>query len=403
MKVPEPRVGEVESRPVTANPSTRIRLARPSLDEREARAVARVLESGMLVSGALVERFEHVVRERLGRAHAVAVANGTLALELSMRALNLEGREILVPSLTWPSPAHAALVAGARPALVDVDPHEWNLTPEGALASLGEATRAIVLIDQFGVPARIEALEAALRERGREDVVVIEDAACAIGSSLSHQGSPRACGSFGVVSTLSFHPRKVITTGEGGMCLTDDPELAGRLRVLRNHGQASPGAFERAGSNARITEFQAAIGLVQLEKLDAILARRREIAARYREGLRDAPLTSQAHPEGSVVNEQTFGVALDGSLDGSLDGTTRDRVLALASEEGVELGRLSYDLGALPSLASCPPRRPLEVSPRLAARGFALPLHGALTDEEVERVIAVVQRSIQRSIEAVGR
>jgi perosamine synthetase len=373
----------------------RIRLARPALDARELSAIGRVLESGMLVSGAVVERFEHAVRERVGRAHAVAVANGTSALELAMRALDLAGGEILVPALTWPSPAHAAALAGARPVLTDVDANEWNVSAAAALPRLTAETKAIVAIDQFGVPARIEELEAALIERGRRDVLVLEDAACAIGSvRRDAAGRERACGSFGVVSTLSFHPRKVVTTGEGGMCLTDDAALAQRLRTLRNHGQREVGVFELAGPNHRLTEMQAAMGLVQLEKLDEIVSRRAAIAARYREGLAGTPLTLQSRPPGARTNEQTFGACLSESLDPS----RRDRLLALASEEGVELGRLSYDLTTLPSLVPFAPHVDAPVTRARVARGFALPLHTALSDDDVERVIRTVRTCLERAI-----
>jgi perosamine synthetase len=375
--------------------SDRIRLARPALDARELAAIGRVLESGMLVSGAVVERFEHAVRERVGRAHAVAVANGTSALELAMRALDLAGGDILVPALTWPSPAHAAALAGARPVLTDVDPDEWNVTASTALPRLRRETKAIVAIDQFGVPARIDELEAALTEHGRRDVLVLEDAACAIGSrSVDAAGRERACGSFGVVSTLSFHPRKVVTTGEGGMCLTDDAALAQRLRTLRNHGQREVGVFELTGPNHRLTEMQAAMGLVQLEKLDDIVARRAAVAARYREGLAAVPLRLQSAPPRARTNEQTFGACLADTHAAS----RRDRLIALASEEGVELGRLSYDLTTLPSLAAFAPHADAPVTRARVARGFALPLHTALSDEDVERVIRTVRTSLERAV-----
>ncbi|MBN8609953.1 MAG: DegT/DnrJ/EryC1/StrS family aminotransferase [Deltaproteobacteria bacterium] len=372
----------------------RIRLARPALDARELAVIGSVLESGMLVSGARVERFEQVVRERVGRAHAIAVANGTAALELAMRALDLGGHEVLVPALTWPSPAHAAALSGAKVALIDVDPSEWNLAVASTLARIRPETRAIVAIDQFGVPARVRELEAGLAARGRSDVVVIEDAACAIGSTLRDAGGgERACGAFGVVSTLSFHPRKVVTTGEGGMILTDDASLAARLRTLRNHGQREVGVFVEAGPNQRLTEMQAAMGLVQIEKLDEILARRRAIAARYREGLADLPLALQAHPEGSVVNEQTFGASLTRG-----DTHTRDRLVSLASEANVELGKLSYDLTSLASLDRFAPHEDAPVTRDRVARGFALPLHTAMSDSDVERVLATVRASTERAL-----
>jgi perosamine synthetase len=245
-----------------------------------------------------------------------------------------------------------------------------------------------VAIDQFGVPARIPELEAGLARLGRTDVTIVEDAACAIGSELGG----RASGSFGTISTLSFHPRKVVTTGEGGMCLTDEPALATRLRTLRNHGQREVGVFTVAGPNHRLTEMQAAMGLVQLEKLDDIVRRRRAIAARYREGLAGLPLSTQARPAGSATNEQTFGIALSGALDTS----HRDRIVTLAGEAQVELGRLSYDLTTLESLASFGPHAEAPITRDRVARGLALPLHTALTDEDVERVIRTVRTCFER-------
>jgi perosamine synthetase len=368
-----------------------IRLARPALDHRELEAIGGVLASGMLVSGAMVERFEHAARARCGRAHAVAVGSGTAALELAMRALDLAGAEVLVPALTWPSPAHAAALVGARPVLIDVSADEWNGAPTAFVEALGPRVRAVVAIDQLGVPARHDELAEALARAHRTDVQVVEDAACAIGSTLGG----RPCGAFGAISTLSFHPRKIVTTGEGGMCLTDDAALAARLRVLRNHGQSAPGVFHEPGPNQRLTEMQAAMGLVQLEKLDAILARRRAIAARYREALAGSTLGLQACPAHATRNEQTFGAVLGPAAREA----TRDRVLSLAAAEGVELGRLSYDLTTLPSLRGAAPHAPAPVTASLVTRGFALPLHTALTDEDVERVIAVVVRAVARALE----
>jgi perosamine synthetase len=165
--------------------------------------------------------------------------------------------------------------------------------------------------------------------------------------------------------------------------------------MLRNHGQSAPGVFHEPAPNHRLTEMQAAMGLVQLEKLDAILARRAAIAARYREALASSGLALQACPEAATRNEQTFGAVLAAGATAA----TRDRVLALAGAEGVELGRLSYDLTTLPSLERAGPHAPTPVTAGLVARGLALPLHTALTDEDVERVIAVVVRAVARALE----
>ncbi len=344
-----------------------IRLARPELAPDAPAALARVLASGMLVQGALVERFERAIAERCARKHAIAVASGTSALELAVEALGLRGARVAVPALTWPSPAHALLVRGARPVLVDVSAHEWNVE------SLPSDVDAAIVIDQFGVPARHDRLRAK---------VVIEDAACAIDSTFG--GKP--CGSFGAIACLSFHPRKVLTTGEGGMCLTDDDALAARLRRLRNHGQSAPGVFEEASGNHRLTELGAALGLAQLETLGKTLARRRVLADRYRRALEGSGLVLQRSPEGATRNEQTFGVLAESEA-------RRDALIAHLASRRIEAGKLSYALGRLPSLASAERASGLETSEQIVDRGLALPLHASLTEDEIDRVIAAVREA----------
>lgn len=354
----------------------RIRLARPALDARENKAIAAVLESGMLVSGKMVERFEDAVRARCGRAHAVAVGSGTAALILAMRALDLASTEVLVPALTWPSPAHAITVLGGRARLADVDAASWNGSAATFASARTTETRGVVAIDQFGVPADHEAIAGL-------GLPVIEDAACAIGSSRNG----RAAGSFGAISTLSFHPRKVITTGEGGMCLTDDAELARRLRAMRNHGQSIPGTFILASGNDRLTEMQAAMGLVQMEKLDEIITRRREIAAHYRSALASSGLIFQAH-EGAETNEQTMGALVPAAWSSE----QRDQLLVAMNEAGVECGKLSYDLTTLVSLPG--PHVDATHTRSIVAHGFALPLHTFMSDADVERVITTLKRTL---------
>ncbi|MCX7808720.1 MAG: DegT/DnrJ/EryC1/StrS family aminotransferase, partial [Deltaproteobacteria bacterium] len=243
-------------------------------------------------------------------------------------------------------------------------------------------------IDQFGVPARHEELAQAAAVRGTTPLF-LEDAACALGSALGG----RPCGSFGVVSIISFHPRKVITTGEGGMCLTDDGDLAERIRQSRNHGLDHKGRFVVARGNARMTEIQAAIGLAQLAKLEKIVARRREIAAHYRARLSDLPLSFQSAPDSAQRNEQSFGCVLHFGGE-----STRNRIIASARSMGVELGPLSHHLGVLPSLAPFGPHRPTPISANVAQRGFALPIHSRLSDEEVETVIRTVRRCIEEVV-----
>lgn len=355
-----------------------IRLSRPWTGEEESAAVLAVLESGMLVQGAQVARFEALLAARSGRGEAIATSSGTAALELALRAIDVgPGDDVLCPALTWPSPAHAIRLVGARPVLVDVDPAEWNSTGAALAAARTAATRAAIVIDQFGCPVRAREILDAL-----PDLPIVEDAACALGSRTDLG----PCGSVGVVSCMSFHPRKVITTGEGGVCLTDDGAIAERIRALRNHGQTAPGVFVEPAANLRLTELAAAIGVAQMSRLDAIVASRRALHARYREAL--PKLVFQACPKGGRDNAQTAGALLpEGATE--LD---RDRFVAALRDEGVEAGRLSYALGRLPSVGWDGPALPISES--IVARGVALPLHPALTQEEIARVIRAVEKHL---------
>jgi perosamine synthetase len=355
-----------------------IRLSRPTIGEEERAAVDAVLSSGMLVQGAQVARFEALLAARCGRKHGIAVSSGTAALELALRAAGVgPGDEVLCPALTWPSPANAIRLVGAIPVLVDVDPLEWNATGAAFAAARTDATRAAILIDQFGNPLRARETLDAL-----PDLALIEDAACALGSRTDLG----PCGSVGLVSCMSFHPRKVITTGEGGVCLTDDDALADRLRRLRNHGQAAPGVFEEVSMNFRLTELGGALGVSQMTRLDAILAARRALLDRYRAAL--PKLGFQRCPPGGRENAQTAGALLP---EGTTEGD-RERLIARLREDGVEVGRLSYALSRVPSLGLEATAVP--VSEDLVTRGLALPLYPGMTEEEQARVVRAVEAAL---------
>jgi perosamine synthetase len=362
-----------------------IPLTRPLLGASEQTELAAVLATGMLVQGVRVADFEAKVATHTGRRHAIAVSNGTSALELALRALDIAaGDRVLCPDLTWPSPAHAILACGAEPVLVEVDAAEWNAGPAQFRAALShtQPARAAIVIDQFGNPARVPEIAEAL-----PGVPLIVDAACSLGSRLN--GVP--CGALGVIACTSFHPRKVITTGEGGMCLTDDDALAERLRELRNHGQSAPGRFARASGNHRLTELAAAVGSVQMTRLPGIVDARRTLADRYHKALARLPITTQQSAPGADANHQTFGVLLAANK-----GTAeRDRVVQALIARGVQAGALSYALHALPQLAACAQAaaaqgRSFATSASIVARGFAIPLFPGLLESEQDQVIAAL-------------
>lgn len=323
----------------------------------------------MLVQGAKVRELEERLADTCGRRHAVACSSGTSALELALAALGIDGGEVLCPDLSWPSPAHAIVRSGATPVLFDVDAASWNGTEAGARAATSDATRAAILIDQLGMPAA-HPIEL--------DVPLISDAACSIGATVDGRPAP----AFGMISCLSFHPRKLLTTGEGGACLTDDGELADALRMLRNHGRRD-GGFAAPAGNHRMTEMAAAIGLAQLDRLDTIVERRRALAERYRARL---PAERLQHPprDGIEGNAQTFGVLVD----------DRDGTIAALRAEGIEAGRLSFALDRIGSLegafrAGSPA---FDVAHDIEARGVALPLHPQLDHASQDRVIEALLR-----------
>ncbi len=350
-----------------------IPLARPWTTEAEEAAVLRVLRSGWLAAGPEVAALEAGFAERTGRAHGIAVSSGTAALELVLQALDVgPGDEVLCPALTWPSPAHAIARLGARAVLVDVDPEDWNGAPEAFAAARTPATRAAIAIDQFGNPVRAAALRAALG-----DLPLVEDAACALGSSFA-DGAP--CGSLGVAACFSLHPRKVITCGEGGVVVTDDGDLAERLRVLRNHGQRAPGAFTSPGANLRLSDVNAAIANAQLARLDAILDARRTHAEALRARL-GAHYRLQLGPAGSRPNHQTLGALLP-------PGRDREMFIAAAAERGVQVGRLSY---AVDRLGQVGDQGPLPNARALDERGVAFPLFPTMTIDEREKVADVLE------------
>jgi dTDP-4-amino-4,6-dideoxygalactose transaminase len=359
-----------------------IRLAVPEIGDEEVEAVAAVLRSGFLVQGPAVQAFEARMAAAVGTAHAVAVSSGTAALHLALLALDVgPGDEVIVPGFTHPATANVVARAGARPVLVDIDLETFNVDPDAMAHAIGPRTKALLPVHLFGFPVEMDGLLDAAAER---NVPVIEDAACALGSSYGG----RACGAMGRIGCFSFHPRKVITTGEGGLLTTDDAMLAERLRRLRNHGQvvdAGRGRFVEAGLNYRMTDFQAAMGLAQMDRLPAILARRAEVAQSYSRLLEGWPGVSLPRvPKKGRASWQSFVVLLREGID-------RDAVQARLREDGIETTLGAYALAAQPYYRDRPP---LPRSLAAQQRSLTLPLHTRLSDVEVQGVVAALRRAV---------
>jgi len=362
---------------------TRISLAKPDFDDREVEAVRRVLQSGWVVQGPEVEAFEKAIAQLHRTRHCIAVSSGTAALHICYLALGIgQGDAVFVPSFAWPSAANMAMAVGARPVFVDVLPRTYNIDPADLRVRIRQCLeyrwgkpRAAVPVHLFGLAAEMDGLLAIVKEY---DLEVIEDAACALGAT--YHGRP--VGTFGHVGIFSFHPRKAITTGEGGAIVTNDDELADRCRSLRNHGQVTVNGhrdFQFAGLNYRMTEIQAAIGRVQLEKLPGILARRRQLAAGYLDALAQCP--ALALPDRDPEHTwQTFMVVLD-------ERSSRAEVMARLAEEEIEAapGSVAGHCGAFyRDRFGCQPSD-LPHSARLHSHGLSLPLHSRMQQQDMRR------------------
>lgn len=306
-----------------------LKLSTPSLGDDEYRAVERVLRSGQLVHGEECELFEQELADYLGCKEVVLVSSGTAALHLALVALGIGADDaVLVPDFTFPATVNVVELVGARPILVDVDLHSYNITLENIQAAIDkwqgtEKLKAIIPVHEFGCPADMDKIMAIAREH---NLVVIEDAACGLGATYQGQ----KVGTFGHAGCFSFHPRKAITTGEGGAIATDDAELAAKLRIWRNHGilKADQGVkFILPGFNYRLTNFQAAMGRTQLAKFDRWLQVRSTLQQLYRKELTDTKMLIPYELIGHAW--QTFMVVLPKDVE-------RKEIIARLKEIGIE-------------------------------------------------------------------
>ena len=358
-----------------------IPLTRPFIDEAMKRAVCDVLDSRTLTEGPVTRRFEKAVREYVGAGYAVAVNNCTSGLELALGSLDLAtGDEAIVPDFTYPATADAVILAGGVAVVAHVDPRTMLLTQELAERVRTPRTRAALPVPAFGNPLDYEAWARWSKETG---VVVVEDAAPALGAS--YEG--RMVGSFSDLTVFSFHPRKSLTSGEGGMVLTDDRSRFALMQSRKHFGMTvhedgsySP-PFASVGRNLKLSDILAALGLAQLAVLDEMVDRRRLLAARYEERLKDLP--GVGFPEetpGGRRSFQTFCIYAE----------RRDHLIAALRERGVEANIGTYNLHLEPAFQNDPRARLLPEYPGgdfVGARSLSLPMYHEMTGDEQDRVV----------------
>jgi len=375
---------------------TTVAFSRPFFGVEEERAAAEAVRSGWVVGGPRLVEFEERYAALCGAQQAIGVSSWTTGGFLVLKALGIgPGDEVIVPSLTFIASVNVIVHAGATPVFADVAPRTFNIDPDDVARKIGPKTRAIMPVDQLGMPCEIDRIMDLAERHG---LLVIQDAAC----SFASQFRDRPVGSLAPISVFSLHARKVVTTGEGGMIVTNDAELAKRLRRLRHQGMslsdferhgASPTTFEtypEVGYNFRITDIQAAIGLCQLDRLDDMLARRRKCAERYIAALSNHPFLEPPFvPSYAVPNWQSFQVRV--RPNGPL---TRNAVmealfaLGLSTRRGVMASHLEAPYRAIGAV--------LPLTEQAAAECIQLPMHPGMSEADADFVIDALEKVYRR-------
>ncbi len=396
-----------------------IPVAKPTLGEEEAQAARRAILSGWVVMGPEVEAFEQEFAALVGAESAVACSSGTAALHLALMALDLgPGDEVITVSHSFIATANAVRYVGATPVFVDVEPETGNINPDLVPAAITPKTRAILAVHQLGMPCDLPRLAAIAREHR---LLLIEDAACAVGSEIRMDvfggggeeggqatalpglppaaiwepiGRPR-----GVLATFSFHPRKIITTGDGGMITGSDPALMERLAQLRSHSmslstaarhQAQGVVFEKyleIGYNYRLSDIQGAMGREQLKRLPGLLAARRRLARRYQERLAGHPrLALPQEPPFARSNWQAYWITLTPACP-----LEQHTVMQALKEQGIHTRRGVMCAHREPAYLKAPLPFPLPVSEYLQDRSIILPLYPEMTEADQDRVMAALE------------
>ena len=367
-----------------------IRLALPYMDQDELNEIKGVLASGYLTQGPKVAEFEEMVRAKVGTKYAFAMSSCTTALHLSLVVLGVgPGDEVLVPDFTFPATANVVVQQGATPVLVDIDLDTFAIDVEDAARKVTPRTKAIMPMHPFGLSADMDAVLVLAKKHGLK---VVEDAATAIGTT--YKG--RFCGSIGDLGCFSFHPRKVITTGEGGMVMTNGSKLAERIGLLRSHGGVRVGnryQYRAAGYNYRLSDVLGAIGVAQMRKLDALIAHKRDLAAQLTEKL--AVIDGVKAPQEPAWDGhiyQSYVVLLDEDIN-------RDRVIAAMREQGIETTLGTYALHVQPFFMKeyGYSEGDLPNSYRAYRQALTLPLYPPMGVAKLERIAKALAQALGSS------
>jgi len=358
-----------------------IKLAQPTISEDAIEKVAAVLRSGNLIQGQHVAAFESALKAYVGARYAIAVSSGTAALHLSLMALEItRGDEVIVPAFTFPATVNVVELVGAKPVLVDIHPDDLCMDSSRLEEAVTEKSRAILPVHEFGQAAGLDRILALAGSRG---IPVIEDAACALGTEFDGQ----KIGTFGLTGCFSFHPRKAITTGEGGAVTTGSDAVAEKVRSLRNHGiSTASGApdFVHAGLNYRMTDFQAVLGLFQMGNMDQTIAQRIRLADLYDQALADIPWLTVPHRNARSKHVfQTYHVMIDPKID-------RQQLISYLKSAGIETNLGAQAIHCLTYYRQKYHFRPTDFpnAARAYSCGLALPMGPHVGQEEISHIAA---------------
>jgi len=357
-----------------------ISIVKPSIDDQEIENVVRVLRSGMLASGKVVNNFENAFAEYVGTTHAVTTTSGTTALDIALKAINIKnGDEVIVPDFTFNATANAVLFQDAKPVFVDVDAETFCVDCTDVLEKISSKTRAIIGVHLFGHPFNLNAMQEICEDH---NIFLIED--CAQAHGAEYKGGK--IGSFGTVGCFSFYATKNMTTGEGGMVTTDDTEMDDKLRLLINHGQSHKYSHTSLGYNYRMTDIQAAIGVAQLSKLDEF-NKKRIHNAEYLNNHLNVPIKTPCKEKGikHVYHQYVIKIEEDFSMD-------RDEFVRYLSDNGIGSAvhyplpvhkqplyqGLGYDQNQCPNAT------------RLSEIVLSLPVHPSVTDDDLKHICNVI-------------
>jgi len=371
--------------------SSAIKLIKPNLSRQAIEAVAEIIESGRLVCGPVVERFERGLAEYLGVPEVVCVSSGTAALHLALLAAGVSpGDEVIVPAFTFPATANVVEHIGAKPIFADNFPGGINIDADKLESLISRKTKAIMPVHAFGFPAAVDRI---LEIADRHGIPVIEDAACALGSRFGG----KLCGTFGAMAAFSFHPRKLLTTGEGGAIAVKDKNTAALLKSLRNHGNSN-GEFCQAGYNYRMTEMQAAVGLTQLEKYDEYIGERDRLAGIYRQILgNDLNVKIEMPQPNTTPNWQTL-LAQVGS------GIGRDKLISFLATQGIESAIGTYCVPLTPYYRQKYGFKPNDFPWAYEAFNdrISLPLYHGMPVTDIEKVVGAIRQFEKSPMEVVS-